>query len=142
ETSIFCFFLGEGQSKLAAGSKRNRSTHMHIDIQSRGFSLSRALQSAVEGEAQEYARRSPRTIAGLRIRLFDTNGPRGGSDKVCWVQAHRRRRNSFIASDAASDLYRAIAAAFAKLQRGTRAVLGTRRALRRAPGPWLPAGTS
>jgi len=116
---------------------------MHIDIQSRGFSLSRALQSAVEGEAHEYASRSPTSVAGVRIRLFDTNGPRGGSDKVCLVQAHlRKRRKSIIASHVDSDLYRAIAAAFAKLQRGTRAVLGTRRARRRASRPCLPAGAS
>src|SRR5690349_11929061 len=118
---------------------------MQIDIQSRGFSLSRALQSAVQGEAHEYASRSPGSITGLRIRLFDTNGPRGGSDKVCLVQARlRKRRKSIVASHVDSDLYRAIAAAFAKLQRGTRAVLGARRAQarRRAPGPWLPAATS
>jgi putative sigma-54 modulation protein len=105
---------------------------MHIDIQSRGFSLSRALQSAVEGEAHEYAVRSPQTVAGVRVRLFDTNGPRGGSDKVCLVQAHlRRRRKSVVASHVDSDLYRAIAAAFAKLERGTRSVLGAGRARRR-----------
>lgn len=116
---------------------------MHIDIQSRGFSLSRALQSAVEGEAHEYASRSPRSVAGVRIRLFDTNGPRGGSDKVCLVQARLgKRRKSIIASHVDSDLYRAIATAFAKLQRGTRAVLGARKARRRLPGRWLPAGTA
>lgn len=116
---------------------------MHIDIQSRGFSLSQALQSAVEGEAHEYANRSPRAVAGVRVRLFDTNGPRAGSDKVCLVQAHlRKRRRSVIASHVDSDLYRAIAAAFAKLQRGTRAVLGVRKARRRLPGPCVSAGTS
>jgi hypothetical protein len=62
---------------------------MHIDVQSRRFSLSRDLQSAVEDEA----------------RLW-------------------KRRKSVVASHVDSDLYRAKAVAFAKLERGTRSVLG------------------
>jgi putative sigma-54 modulation protein len=113
---------------------------MHIDVQARGFSLSRALESAVEGEALQYALRSPKALASVRIRLFDTNGPRGGSDKACLIQARlRKRRKSIVASHVDSDLYRAIAAAFAKLERGTRSVLGARKAKRRATEPWLPA---
>ena len=106
---------------------------MHIDVQSRGFSLSRALQSAVEGEAREYAIHSPKGIAGVRVRLFDTNGPRGGNDKVCLVQAQLSGiSRSVVASHVDSDLYRAIAAAFAKLKRGTRSLLASRQARRRA----------
>ncbi len=105
---------------------------MHIDVQSRGFSLTRALQAAIEGEAEQYATRCPDALVGVRVRLFDTNGPRGGSDKACLVQAHlRHRRESVVASHVDADLYRAIAAAFAKLERGTRSVLGPRRGHRR-----------
>jgi putative sigma-54 modulation protein len=112
---------------------------MYIDVQSRGFSLTRALQSAVEGEAREYALRCPRALAGVRIRLFDTNGPRGGSDKTCLVQVRLwKRRRSIVASHVDADLYRAIAAAFAKLERGTRSILGARKARRRTALPsWL-----
>jgi len=111
---------------------------MHIDVQSRGFSLSQALQNAVEGEAREYACRSPKSLASVRIRLFDTNGPRGGSDKACLVQARLwKRRKSIVARHVDSDLYRAIAAAFAKLERGTRSVLGARKARRRPANSWL-----
>src|SRR5256885_1190890 len=110
---------------------------MHIDVQSRGFSLSRELQTAVESEAREYAIRSPRAVAGVRIRLSDTHGPRGGNDKACLVQARLEQgHKSVVASHVDSDLYRAIAAAFAKLQRGTRSVLGARRVRRRRSDPW------
>ena len=116
---------------------------MHIDVHSRGFSLSRALQTAVESEAREYAIRSPRAIAGVRIRLFDTNGPRGGNDKVCLVQARLGQgHKSVVASHVDSDLYRAIAAAFAKLKRGTRSVLGARRLRRRRPDSLLDTARS
>jgi putative sigma-54 modulation protein len=105
---------------------------MHIDVQSRGFSLTHALQHAVEDEAQLYAARCPRDLAALRVRLFDTNGPRGGNDKACLVQAHlRRHRTSVVASHVDADLYRAIAAAFVKLERGTRSALAPRRSHRR-----------
>jgi putative sigma-54 modulation protein len=107
---------------------------MDIDIQSRGFSLTRALQHAIEGEALQYASRCSRTLAGLRVRLFDTNGPRGGSDKTCLIQARLRRRESVVASHVDADLYRAIATAFAKLERGTRSALGVHRARRRVTG--------
>ena len=111
---------------------------MHIDVQSRGFSLTAALQQAIEGEAEQYAARCPNRLVGIRVRVFDTNGPRGGSDKVCLVQANLRRRpESVVASHVDADLYRAIAAAFAKLERGTRSVLGSRRAHRRTAGPVL-----
>jgi putative sigma-54 modulation protein len=105
---------------------------MYIDVQSRGFSLTRALQHAIEDEAQQYAARCPNALADVRVRLFDTNGPRGGSDKACLVQARlNHRRESVVASHVDADLYRAIAAAFAKLERGTRSVLGSRLAHRR-----------
>lgn len=105
---------------------------MQIDVQSRGFSLTNALQRAIEGEAQQYASRCSNAPADIRVRVFDTNGPRGGSDKACLVQARlRHRRESVVASHVDADLYRAIAAAFSKLERGTRSVLEARRAQRR-----------
>jgi putative sigma-54 modulation protein len=109
---------------------------MQIDVQARGFSLTHALQHAIEDEAEQYAARCPNALAGIRVRLFDTNGPRGGSDKACLVQARlRRRTESVVASHVDADLYRAIAAAFAKLERGTRSALGARRAHRRDASP-------
>lgn len=110
---------------------------MDIDVQSRGFSLTRALQQAIEEEARRYASRSARALSGIRVRLFDVNGPRGGSDKTCLVQASLRRRQSVVASHVDGDLYRAIAVAFAKLERGTRSALALHRARRRASGSWL-----
>ena len=111
---------------------------MQIDVQSRGFSLTNALQQAIEDEAQHYAARCPNALAGVRVRLFDTNGPRGGNDKACLVQARLlRRRESVVASHVDADLYRASAAAFAKLERGTRSVLAPRRAHRRGASTCL-----
>jgi len=112
---------------------------MRIDVQARGFSLTHALQEAVEAEVFHCEARCPDVLAGVRVRLFDTNGPRGGNDKVCLIQASLRgRRESVVASHVDADLYRAIAGAFAKVGRGTRSVLG-RSVRRRGSDAWLDA---
>jgi hypothetical protein len=79
---IPCFFLFNSQSRLLGNAAETGAFIMHIDVQSRGFTLS-------------------------------------------------------VASHVDSDLYRAIARAFAKLERGTRAVLGTSKPRRRATQSWL-----
>jgi ribosome-associated translation inhibitor RaiA len=102
---------------------------MHTDVQSRGFSLTPALRAAVDHEARDFAKRFPNLSATLKVRLFDVNGRRGGLDKGCLVHARvGEGRRNVVASDLDSDLYRAISAAFVKLERGTRTVLGRGRA--------------
>jgi ribosome-associated translation inhibitor RaiA len=106
--------------------------HMRTDVQARGFALTAALRCAVEHEAQEYAERFPEVPTGIQVRLFDVNGRRGGLDKGCLVAARVGCGRIVVATDLDSDLYRAIPAAFAKLDRGTRSILGRRQACRRA----------
>jgi ribosome-associated translation inhibitor RaiA len=111
---------------------------MQIDVQSRGFSLSRALQRAVEGEARQYANGCANAPAAIRVRIYDNNGPRGGIDKACLVQATLPRRGkSVIATHVDADMYRAIAVAFAKLTRATRTFLARGRSRRHL----VPAGS-
>jgi len=112
---------------------------MHIDVQSRGFSLSRALQQAIEGEARQYAAGCASAPAAIRVRIYDNNGPRGGIDKSCLVQATLPRRGrSVIVSHVDTDMYRAIAVAFSKLTRATRSLLDRRRSRRRVVPTAVP----
>jgi putative sigma-54 modulation protein len=105
---------------------------MQIDVQSRGFSLSRALQLAIEGEARQYAAGCANAPGSIRVRIYDNNGPRGGIDKGCLVLATLPRRGkSVIVTQVDADMYRAIAMAFAKLTRATRSFLGRGRSRRR-----------
>ena len=111
---------------------------MRIDVQSRGFSLSQALQQAIEGEARQYAAECARAPGLIRVRIYDNNGPRGGVDKSCLVQATLPRRGkSVIVSHVDADMYRAIAVAFSKLTRATHAFLERRRSKRRRAAPAL-----
>ena len=117
---------------------------MQIDVQSRGFSLSRALQQAIEGEARQYAAGCVNAPAAIRVRIYDNNGPRGGIDKSCLVQATLPRHGkwghgkSVIVTHVDADMYRAIAVAFAKLTRATRSLLERRRSRRRLVPSALP----
>ena len=104
---------------------------MRTDVQSRGFSLTPALRAAVTNEARDFAARFPKLPTVLQVRLFDVNGPRGGADKGCLVLARvGRGARVVVATEVDSDLYRAIAAAFVKLERGTDAALGRRLSMR------------
>lgn len=95
---------------------------MHIDIQARGFSLTEFLLAAVEERAQNFRTAFPNLNPHIQVRLFDVNGTRGGVDKGCLLHARLGRgRRSVVVSDVDSDLYRAIGAAFVRLDRATRA---------------------
>jgi putative sigma-54 modulation protein len=104
---------------------------MHTDIQSRGLTLTPALRAAVDHEARSFADRFPKLTKSLEVRLFDVNGQRGGLDKGCIVLTRVGQGGLIVvASDLDSDLYRAIPAAFDKLERSTRKVLSRGRTLR------------
>jgi putative sigma-54 modulation protein len=112
---------------------------MQIDVQSRGFSLSRALQQAIESEARQYAIGCANVSSVIRVRIYDNNGPRGGIDKSCLVQATLPRRGkSVIVSHVDADMYRAIAVAFSKITHATRSLLERRRSKRRLRPALLP----
>ncbi len=106
---------------------------MQTDVQSRGFSLTPALRAAVDSEVQGFSERFPKLATSLQVRLFDVNGPRGGADKGCLVHARVGRGGRVVvASELDTDLYRAIATAFDKLERGTHTALTRGRAGRNA----------
>lgn len=107
---------------------------MKVDIQARSFTLTEALRHAVETETRRYQTALAERPHALSVRLFDVNGVRGGVDKGCLVYARVGScQSTVVASGIDADLYRAIAAAFARLERGTRHTLNRNRRLRRGP---------
>jgi ribosome-associated translation inhibitor RaiA len=105
---------------------------MRIDIQARGFSLTEALLSSVEQRAESYRVAFPDLNPQIQVRLFDVNANRGGMDKGCLLHARLGAgHNAVVASDLDSDLYHAINAAFARLDRATRTTLRRRYRRRR-----------
>ena|SRR5688572_27119720 len=103
---------------------------MNLDVQSRGFTLTRSLRTAVERETLDFE--VAEDCTRLKVRLFDVNGVRGGVDKGCLLTLHRNRgRRVLVASDIDADLYRAIPGAFEKLRRALGDVSRRSRSLRR-----------
>jgi len=105
---------------------------MRIDVQARGFSLSEALLTAVEERAEHFRLAFPELQPQIQVRLFDVNGDHGGPDKGCELHARLGiRGRTIVTSDVDADLYRAIAAAFVRLDRAARHQLRRRYRRRR-----------
>ncbi|MEY4762782.1 MAG: Sigma 54 modulation protein / ribosomal protein [Pseudomonadota bacterium] len=113
---------------------------MYLDIQTRGFPMTPAIEQAVRHEAAAYLATFPGLPLRLKVRLFDVNGRRGGLDKGCLVHAHAGRAGTVVVeSDLDDDLYRAVSSAFVRLARATRARTDRRNTMRRAqPDPLRP----
>ena len=106
---------------------------MKMDIKARSFTLTEGLRHAVTAEALQYEEDFKATLHSLSVRLFDVNGIRGGIDKGCLLYARvGQRQATVVATGIDSDLYRAISAAFARLNRGTRHSVNRNRRLRRS----------
>lgn len=88
---------------------------MQIDIQSRKFSLTRALRVHVERRLKFIAGGRYEKIKRVLVRLSDINGPRGGNDKCCLIQVKLSGQPDLVIADNRSDLYQAIDRASARV---------------------------
>lgn len=81
---------------------------MHIDIHTHGFSLTPGLREYV-GKRLAYAlSHGDDSITRLTVRLSDINGPRGGDDKRCLIEARLKQVPAVVVEDVEADLYVAI----------------------------------
>lgn len=81
---------------------------MNIDIQSRDFQLTEALESHIRRRL-DFAL-SPRyeQIQHIQVRLSDVNGPRGGADKCCHLHIVLPHLQDVVVNDTELDMYIAI----------------------------------
>jgi ribosome-associated translation inhibitor RaiA len=106
---------------------------MKRSIQARHFPLSPALRVAVEAAMRALDKRYGHIVRSVTVRLFDTNGKRGGPDKGCLIVAEVAGKHRMVATAVDADLYAAISQAFDKLARATEGLLGRARSKRRRP---------
>ncbi len=112
---------------------------MQIDVQARGFTLTPALAAAARRAARVAATHSGDKLRSVQVRLFDVNGARGGIDKGCMVSARvGSLSRTVVATSFDADLYRAIAQAFDKLDRGLLSAAHRQYTLRRRPRGLTP----
>lgn len=81
---------------------------MNISIQCRGFSLTEALDSHVQQRLAFTLARAAGRLRRIDVRLSDINGPRGGVDKRCMIEAHLAGRTVVVVEEVQADMYAAI----------------------------------
>jgi putative sigma-54 modulation protein len=81
---------------------------MKIEMRSRGFSLTPALQAYVERRLAFALDRHLERIARVRVTLIDVNGPKGGVDKSCRIDVSLRGGRAARAAVVELDAYTAI----------------------------------
>lgn len=110
---------------------------MLIEIQARNFPLTNALRGHIQRRLDFALSTRYEHIQRILVRLSDTNGPRGGSDKCCHIQITLPRLADVVIEDTESDLYDAINRAADRASRTVARKLARERdkTLRLAPNP-------
>lgn len=90
---------------------------MRLEIRSAPFSLTPALEARVRRRMRFALCRFQTGIRQVTVRLCDLNGPRGGVDKQCRIEAALRRGQTVQVEDVDADLYAAIDRAAGRLGR-------------------------
>jgi len=81
---------------------------MKIDIQTRKFSLTDALENYTKRRLHSALTCSDNYIQRVVVRLSDINGPRGGTDKHCHLQVVLAGLPEVVIEDTETDMYVAI----------------------------------
>lgn len=81
---------------------------MQIDIQARSFPLTAALRGHIERRLGFALSARDGSIQRVLVRLFDINGPCGGTDKCCHIQVMLPHHSDVVIKDTEADLYAAI----------------------------------
>jgi ribosomal subunit interface protein len=97
---------------------------MQINIQARGFSLTKALKNHVENRLGFTFLHASSRVNRVRVRLSDLNGPRGGVDKCCLVEVRLEGLQIVVVEDIQSDMYTAINRAVGRAARTVKRRLG------------------
>ena len=81
---------------------------MQIDIQTHGFSLTGPLRDYTERRLRFALARAAERVRRIKVRFSDINGPRGGIDKCCRIQATLNGLGAVAIEDTEANLYLAI----------------------------------
>lgn len=81
---------------------------MQVEVQARGFALTEALHAHVVGRTGRALSHCESRIQKVAVRLFDTNGPRGGVDKHCMICAHLDDIPVVVVESCDEDMYAAV----------------------------------
>jgi ribosome-associated translation inhibitor RaiA len=106
---------------------------MRVSMRSPGLEPSVALRAHLERRVLFAVARFGDRVRSVQATLNDANGPRGGPDKVCRLQAELRGAAPVLVEDADGDAYVAIDRAAGRLGRSVARELARRRPRFRDP---------
>jgi putative sigma-54 modulation protein len=109
---------------------------MQINITSRKFSLTDALQQYVKRRINFALATKSEHIKKVVIRLSDINGPRGGADKRCHLQVVLKGMPDVVVEDTQTDMYNAIDRASDRVSRTVVRKIGRQQKLLRQVIPF------
>jgi ribosomal subunit interface protein len=102
-----------------------------MDLTALNFKVTTAIERHVDRRIRDAIGRASDSVTGTMVRLRDINGTRGGVDKACRVVVRVRGRSAIDVEAVDRNLYPAVDAAAAKLNRALRRHQRRRRTLRR-----------
>ena len=82
-----------------------------------GIELSEALEGFLRRKLNKVERRFGSRLTRIEVYLKDLNGPKGGTDKVCTLEARLAGLQPLAVEDQAGDIYDAIQGAADKLDK-------------------------
>lgn len=81
---------------------------MQLDIQANGFSMTDSIRDYTALRMAFALKRDDKQVMGVKVRLSDINGPRGGVDKRCQIDLTLAGQNDIVIEDIETNLYVAI----------------------------------
>ena len=90
---------------------------MSVEIRTHNLELSDALRNYIQHRLHLSLRRFERRVRRVTIRLADINGPRGGVDKSCRIDANLDPLGSVVLEERNLDLYSAVDQAARRFRR-------------------------
>lgn len=81
---------------------------MNLFVKGHDITLPDALTEYARRRVRMAVGRFGRKIAHVTVRIADVNGPRGGADKLCRVEARLWGRLPLVAEETAADLRQAV----------------------------------
>lgn len=81
---------------------------MKLFVRSSNVALTPPIRTYIDRRVRMVMGRFDRKLARVSVRISDLNGPRGGVDKLCRIEARLWGRLPVVVEDAAADLRQAI----------------------------------
>lgn len=104
---------------------------MRCDIRSGHVNLQADLRDYIQERINRSLGRVSSRISRITCHLDDVNGPKGGADKRCLVEAHLLRSGHIVTDVTAGDIRTAVDLAAERLAHRVQKELGRRRESRR-----------